>query len=232
MTSLREITKDQVKNAVDGVTGYARRGLATAMRSLFRALKRERVIFGNPARDLPVGDIKGVPKSIPSDLLVGLLDQATTPLGRLVVALAAVHALPGKEIQTLHTTGLDLSRGTLEVRRGLLRHTLYLEGLTHQLAADWTTYRHHRWPASSNPHLLVGQKSAVDPDHPAVSIGTLSGALPRGLTLSGLRQDRILNEAAESADPLRLMRLFGITEQTAMRYVTAAHPERTAKLPK
>ncbi|WP_424863783.1 hypothetical protein [Streptomyces sp. MMS24-I29] len=26
------------------------------------------------------------------------------------------------------------------------------------------------------------------------------------------------------------MRLFGITEKTAMRYVTAAHPERTAKL--
>ncbi|MGW0537416.1 hypothetical protein [Streptomyces sp. NPDC003032] len=105
-------------------------------------------------------------------------------------------------------------------------------GLDHQLPADWTTYRHHRSPTSSNPHLLVSQKGAVDPDHPAVSIGTLSGVLPRGLTLSGLRQDRILNEAAESADPLTLMRLFGITEQTAMRYVTAAHSERTAKLPR
>ncbi|WP_329375409.1 hypothetical protein [Streptomyces sp. NBC_01483] len=79
---------------------------------------------------------------------------------------------------------------------------------------------------------MVSQKSAVDPDHPAVSIGTLSGALPRGLTLSGLRQDRILNEAAESADPVRLMRLFGITEKTAIHYVTASHPERTAKLPR
>ncbi|MET9411542.1 hypothetical protein ABZX90_38220 [Streptomyces sp. NPDC002935] len=49
----------------------ARRGLATALRSLFRALKRERVIFRNPARDLPVGDIKGIPKSIPSDILMG-----------------------------------------------------------------------------------------------------------------------------------------------------------------
>lgn len=232
VTSLREITKDQVEGAVDELLGYARRGLATALRSLFRALKRERVIFRNPARDLPVGDIKGIPKSVPSDLLMGLLDQATTPLGRLVIALAAIHALPGHEIRTLHTTGLDLSRGTLEVRRGLLRHTLYLDELTHQLAADWTTYRHQRWPASSNPHLLVSQKSAVDPDHPAVSMGTLSGALPRGLTLSGLRQDRILNEAAETADPLRLMRLFGITEQTAMRYVGAAHPERTSKLPR
>ncbi|MEU9288649.1 hypothetical protein AB0D57_29180 [Streptomyces sp. NPDC048275] len=102
--------------------------------------------------------------------------------------------------------------------------------LTHQLAADWTTYRHQRWPASANPHLLVSQKTAVEPDHPPVSMGLLSGALPRGLTLSGLHQDRILNEAAESADPLRLMRLFGITEQTAMRYVSAAHPERTAKM--
>ncbi|MEV0976450.1 hypothetical protein [Streptomyces sp. NPDC049915] len=62
--------------------------------------------------------------------------------------------------------------------------------------------------------------------------GTLSGALPRGLTRSGLRQDRILNEAAESADPLKLMRLFGTTEQTAMRYVTAARHERAAKLPR
>lgn len=99
-------------------------------------------------------------------------------------------------------------------------------------AADWTTYRHQRWSASSNPHLLVSQKTAADPDHPPISIGTLSGALPRGLTPGGLRQDRILDEAAESADPLRLMRLFGITEQTAMRYVGATHPERTARLPR
>lgn len=36
------------------------------------------------------------------------------------------------------------------------------------------------------------------------------------LTLSGLRQDRIFNEAADGVDPLRLLRLFGITEKTAM----------------
>jgi hypothetical protein len=79
--------------------------------------------------------------------------------------------------------------------------------------------------------LLVSQKSAVDRDYPAVSIATLSAAFPRGLTLSGLRQDRILKEATESADPLRLMRLFGITEQTAMRYITGP-PRTTAKLPR
>jgi hypothetical protein len=107
------------------------------------------------------------------------------------------------------------ARGTVEIRRGLLRHTLYLEQFTHRLAAEWLTYRHRRWPASTNPHLLVSQKTALDPDQPAVNIGTLRGVLPRGVTLDGLRQDRILNEALECGDPLKLMRLFGITEKTS-----------------
>jgi hypothetical protein len=46
------------------------------------------------ARNLSVGDITGLPRSIPSDVPAGLLDYATTPFGQLVVALAAVHALP------------------------------------------------------------------------------------------------------------------------------------------
>ncbi|MGQ4486019.1 hypothetical protein ACN6LM_002374 [Streptomyces sp. SAS_281] len=122
--------------------------------------------------------------------------------------------------------------GTLAIRRGLRRHTLYLEELTHQIAADWLDYRHRRWPASTNPRLPVSQRSALDPDHPAVGKTLLRVDVPPGLTLVHLRQDRILNEAAETADPLRLMRLFGITEKTAMHYVGTAHPERTAKLPR
>ncbi|OEJ21334.1 hypothetical protein AR457_36480 [Streptomyces agglomeratus] len=66
--------------------------------------------------------------------------------------------------------------------------------------------------------------------------GGLEGPVVRGVRVLGEahldQADRILNEAAEGADPLRLMRLFGITKQTAMRYITAAHPERTAKLPR
>ncbi|MCX4460146.1 hypothetical protein OOK58_57220 [Streptomyces sp. NBC_01728] len=125
--------------------------------------KRQRIIFRDPARHLPVGDLKGIPKSVPSDLLAGLLDHATTPLGRLTVALAAVHAVPGSDILKVLTADVDLARGTLEIRRGLLRHTLYLEEFTHRLAAEWLAYRHHRWPASTNPHLLVSQKTALDP---------------------------------------------------------------------
>ncbi|MEU3065215.1 hypothetical protein [Streptomyces subrutilus] len=86
-------------------------------------------------------------------------------------------------------------------------------------------------PGGSGSFDPVSPRSAVDPDYPAVSIGILRGALPRGLAPSGRRQDRILNEAAVKADPLTLMRLFGITEKTAVHYATAAHPERTSKPP-
>ncbi|MER7775805.1 hypothetical protein ABTZ21_12430 [Streptomyces sp. NPDC096191] len=63
-----------------------------------------------------------------------------------------------------------------------------------------------------------------------VSRTLLRRTLPNNVTLIGLRQDRMLNEAFATGDPLKLMRLFGITAQTAMRYVAAAYPERTARL--
>ncbi|MFC8269493.1 hypothetical protein ACFUIZ_27810 [Streptomyces cinereoruber] len=232
MTTLREITQQQVEGVVENLSGSARRQVSVALRSLFKTLKRQRIVFRDPARHLPVGDLKGIPKSVPSDLLAGLLGHAATPLGRLAVALVAVHAIRGSDISTIRTADVDLARGVLEVRRGLLRHTLYLEELTHRLTCEWLAYRHHRWPASTNPHLLVSQRTALDPDQPPINIDTLRRVLPRGVTLDGLRQDRILNEAFKSADPLKLMRLFGITERTAMRYVGTAHPERTAKLPR
>lgn len=37
-----------------------------------------------------------------------------------------------------------------------------------------------------------------------------------------------LDEARETADPIRLMRLFGITSHTAIHYVRTAYPERFA----
>lgn len=50
--------------------------------------------------------------------------------------------------------------------------------------------------------------------------------------MEDLRQDRIRDEAALTADPLRLMRLSGISGSTAVRYITAAHPGRTAEAPR
>ncbi|MFF6980291.1 hypothetical protein ACFZAV_21845 [Streptomyces sp. NPDC008343] len=76
--------------------------------------------------------------------------------------------------------------------------------------------------------VCPAQESAVPVDPAVVSV---ESGLADVVTLQRRRQARILNEAFTTGDPLKLMRLFGITEATAMRYVTAAYPERTAKLP-
>ncbi|MGV9879640.1 hypothetical protein [Streptomyces sp. NPDC003006] len=80
--------------------------------------------------------------------------------------------------------------------------------------------------------MLINRWTAVDTTQ--LPIGTTFTAIfrPTWLTMPTLRQDRIRDEAFEVDDPLHLMRLFGISSHTAMRYITAAHPQRTAKLPR
>ncbi|MBD0844674.1 hypothetical protein [Streptomyces sp. TRM68416] len=75
---------------------------------------------------------------------------------------------------------------------------------------------------TTNPHPLINRWAAVDAAHS--SIGTTFTAVfrPTGLTMQTLRQDRIRDEAFEVDDPLHLMRLFGISSQTAMRYISGS----------
>jgi hypothetical protein len=53
-----------------------------------------------------------------------------------------------------------------------------------------------------------------------------------GTRAAQLRQDRILDEAWATADPVHLMRVLGIAVATAMHYVYAAHPERRSTRPR
>jgi hypothetical protein len=55
--------------------------------------------------------------------------------------------------------------------------------------------------------------------------------LPLGVRPARLRQNRILDEARHTADPVHLVRVFGISESSAMHYVHAAHPGRQAVIP-
>ena len=45
-----------------------------------------------------------------------------------------------------------------------------------------------------------------------------------GISASKLRADRIYDEAIHTADPVVLMKVFGIRVTSAVRYVRAAHP--------
>ncbi|WP_461091689.1 hypothetical protein [Streptomyces incanus] len=128
--SLREITPKDVEDAVAAHTGNSAHGVHGALRSLFRALKRERVVFRDPARNVSATYVKNAPRRIPSDRLAGLLDRAPTAMAKAAVALVAIHALGSTEIRRLQLTDLNRSVGRLITHRRSDRHTVYLDELT------------------------------------------------------------------------------------------------------
>jgi hypothetical protein len=232
-TSLREITRDDVRQALEQHPGVTAHNLLPALRSLFRALKQERVIFRNPTSGITLPFMRRLPAQIPSDLLRGLIDRAGTPAAKVTVALIAIHALGKKETTLLLLEDLDLRRGQFAVRRPTGTHTVYLDELTRTLTAGWLRERRLRWPLTANPYLLVNSQTADDTAGPPISLTAIDAVFSGlGLTPSKVRQDRILDEARHTADPVHLMRVFGLTAHPAMKYVQAAHPERGPAMPR
>ncbi|GGZ94944.1 hypothetical protein GCM10010371_63510 [Streptomyces subrutilus] len=224
----REVTKKHIEDALKPLHGDQARRLHTALRSLFRALKRERLVFRDPARSISLPSNRPVPAGLPSDRVAGLLDRIDDPRERLMVAFVAIYALlPGQLVQ-LQRTDFDRSKGRLRLRRaGRMDHIVYLDEFTLRLAAAWELHRHHRWPDSSNPHLFVNRNTAVDETGPPISTAAVTLLFQRvGLPAGRLRIDRIVDEAHHSADPLRLIELFGLSTASATGYVLSAHPDR------
>ncbi|WP_406335873.1 hypothetical protein [Streptomyces sp. NBC_00203] len=120
------------------------------------------------------------------------------------------------------------SRGQLRVRRpGRSGHIVYLDELTMDLATAWVVERFRRWPTTTNPHLIVSRVSVADDRNPMVSTEVTRKPFRRiGISPGRLREDRIYDEARHTDDPVRLIRLFGLGQTTAMKYVMAAHPDR------
>ncbi|WP_327579025.1 hypothetical protein [Streptomyces sp. NBC_00145] len=225
---LRVVTHNHVTRAVTELTGSPAQARAVALRSLFRALKREGLIFHDPARHAPAPAVHTLPKPLHEDQLRGVLNQIPAVRTQFTFVLAAVHALSLHDQRGLLIDDVDRAAGTLLVRRhGALAHTLYLDELTGRLLGLWLAERHRRWPASTNPHLLVTAHTAFDPNHPKVCAEAIGKPLRRlGHQVGRLRRDRILDEARHDCDPLNLVRLFGIHPRTAMTYLYAAHPGR------
>jgi hypothetical protein len=76
VTSLREITNDDTRHALASRPGSPGRDLVSALRSLFQALKQERMIFRDPMRGITLPQIERLPVPIPTDRLRGLIDRA------------------------------------------------------------------------------------------------------------------------------------------------------------
>ena len=158
--SLREITSDDIRHVLRQRPGQPAQDLASALRSLFRALKQERLIFRDHTRGISVASVVRLPVLIATDRLRGLIDRAGGPMAQLAVALVAVHGLGKLEVPRLLLADLDPPGGRLVVRRPLALHTVYLDDLTRALAIAWIRERHRRWPVTANPHVLVSQQTA------------------------------------------------------------------------
>ncbi|MFH9968365.1 hypothetical protein ACH4PR_44895 [Streptomyces mirabilis] len=222
LASLNEVTEKEVKTAAVNYSYF------TGLRSLFRALRREHRIFRDPARNVHLKAPVRVPRAIPSDRLRGLLDQVPGAKDKLALVLIAVYAVRPKQVAEIRLDDLNRRTGRLRIRRPTrLNHEVCLDEFALRLVKDWLVERHHRWPHSTNPYLIVSPITVMHVDQPAVGISNFHTLRDRiGINATQLRQDRLLDEARETADPIRLMRLFGITTHTAIHYVRAAHPER------
>lgn len=205
------------------------RSALCGLRSLFRALKRERRIFVDPTVCVRLTRDPKVPRPLSADRLRGLIDQAPTVMAKAAVALVAIHALGPQQLRRLRLEDLERSAGRLTVRRSYGDRVVLLDELTVELLDEWLRERHRRWPHSTNPHLLVSRRSAMHADAPPVHRYCLQALFAKtGVGAAQLRIDRLLDEARHTAGPVHLMRVFGVSATTAIKYVQAAHPERFA----
>lgn len=223
ITSLREVADDDVKAAVHAVTGTTAQDRHVALRSLFGALKQERVIFRDPTLGLRLPGHQRPPASLPTGTLPTLFGKARTSIARAITTLIAVHAITPTTVRMLRTDQVDLASGriTFGSRR------VALDEFTHRVLTEWLRERHQRWPRTANPHLLLSSQTAADVRNPPITAAHLHRLLAQvDVNATQLRVDRVLDEARHTADPVALMNLFGLSANTAMNYVTAAHPDQ------
>ncbi len=219
--SLRQVTTHDVTARLQPLTGPTRKVVLAVMRSLFRTLKTQRLVFTNPTAGLEL------PREPPPPALglnparrAGLLGQLQRPDQRLIVLLAGVHALQPHQIRLLTLDDVDLGAGTLRTDGRSRR----LDALTLEALHGWLEARRARWPASANRYLLVSQHTAGGAS--PVTRGWVQQVFRRlGLTAGNLRVDRLLAEVHHSGgDPLTLTRLFGLSDTTAIRYCLELGP--------
>jgi len=216
---LREVTAGDAAAAIAALRGHQRRRAITALRSLTRHCKKNGLIFADPAariRSTPRPETMILP--LPAARISTATEAAVTPAARLALALAAVHALRPDTIRRLSLGDIDLGNRRITVA-GQSRP---LDDLTRRLITEWLTWRHERWPRTSSPYLLVNNQTAMT-TRPVSENWLTSTFRGLGVTLEQLRVDRQLDEALTAGpDPLHLASVFGIGDETAIRYASAA----------
>ncbi|MGI5185435.1 integrase [Dactylosporangium sp. CA-152071] len=216
---LREVTRQDVLDATATLHGSKRHITLSILRSLFRHAKKTGTIFRDPTTRIRPTRVE--PTAIlplqPADIHEAI-NAATTPAYRVAVVLATVHAARSKDILTLRLDDVDIGNRRL-VLAGRVRP---LDNLTRDTILEWLEQRRTRWPNTANPHLLINRITALETG-PVSRVWITRAFWGLTATLERLHTDRQLEEAlVHGPDPLHLTAVFGIHENTAIRYAHAA----------
>lgn len=216
---LRQVTGDDVRDIANRLQGLQRKRALVALRSLFGFARRHNRLFRNPTAGIRASVGPGrLPQPIRPERLNQAADLVMTPTRRLLLALAAIHAARPMHLASLLLTDLDAPNRRISIG-GNTRH---LDEITRRALTDYLRHRQRCWPNTSNPHLLLTQRTAHD-HRPVSNYWLRSHFRDLDLTLNQLRIDRQLEEAlVHGPDPLHLAAVSGIAENTAIRYARAA----------
>jgi hypothetical protein len=189
------------------------------MRRLFAFCGKTRVIFRDPTRGLRVGQHHyGIVQPLEQRDLDQAVEIANTPVARLVLILAAIHAARKAAIIGLKLEDLDLGNRRLTIAG----RTRPIDELSHQILLAWLDHRRTRWPNTAKPHLIINQNSAMGTS-PVARLWGKQELRGQAATLERLRVDRQIEEAlTHGPDPLHLATVFGLDAKTAIRYAENA----------
>lgn len=216
---LREVSADDTRAALAALNGWQRMTTYVALRSLFGWTKRHGTLFRNPMLGITNRRVSNsVWQPLPFETIAGTATAANNLPARVFLVLSAVHASRPGQIRAMQLTDVDLGNRRLTIA-GRARP---LDDLTRRVLTDWLTYRAQTWPNTANPYLLINPMTAVGVQ-PVSHMWIRRTIIRTPATLEQLRIDRQLEEAlACGADPLHLAAVFGMAEDTAVRYARNA----------
>ena len=201
-------------------TAPTRQATLVALRVAVRSLQENPRRFHQPDQPNPGrGPGREAYPAPRPDQIQRTVNDAARPADRLIIALAAVHAVRSAATRALQLDDIDLGNRRLTIAARLSDHST-----NSPTVCCWngsTTAE----PAGPTPPTRTCSSTIRAPTSWGRSAGTRLTAGFRGqhATLERLRVDRQLEEAlTHGPDPLHLAVVFGLDEKTAIRYATAA----------
>ncbi|MBP2056108.1 integrase [Streptomyces griseochromogenes] len=219
-SQLREITHEDVTDAVTGLRGSQYTSVLTALRSLFLYGKKYKRVFTNPMRGIRVGRRPPGPvMPMSEDEIAHVQTTVQTPAARLAVALAAVHAVRGEVIRALQLDDLDFQQNRIT----LDGNTQPMGSLTRAALRAWLGERHTRWPEPSTAMFRYPGRPRSAPTRSARTSSDTSSRSTASAWTASAPTASWAKPSPPELTPLHLAAIVDISETTAVRYATLAH---------